>query len=128
MVRWVGFKQSSITVSHAARYQGKSTYSLKRLFNLGLDIVLAYSDKPIRIAIKWGILVSSFALLAAVYNLYLFFMDQISVPGYTSLAISIWFLSGVIISILGLVGLYVGKIFEGVKRRPLYIVSEVANQ
>jgi dolichol-phosphate mannosyltransferase len=125
MVKWVGFKQASIPVDHSARAEGKSSYDFKMLFNLGLDIMLAYSDKPIRITIKLGFLVSFLSLLFAIYNFYLYISNKITVPGYTSLALSIWFLSGVIISILGIVGLYIGKIFEGVKSRPIYIISEI---
>ena len=125
MVKWVGFKQTSISVDHAARVEGSSSYNFKMLFNLGLDIMLAYSDKPIRITIKLGFLVSFLTLLFGIYNFYLYLTNQIKVPGYTSLALSIWFLSGLIISILGIIGLYVGKIFEGVKSRPIYIISEI---
>jgi glycosyltransferase involved in cell wall biosynthesis len=124
MVKWVGFKATSISVDHAARFEGQSSYNFKKLFNLGLDIILAYSDKPIRITIKLGFLVSFLTLLLGLYNFYLYLTNQIIVPGYTSLVLSIWFLSGLIISILGIIGLYIGKIFEGVKNRPIYIISE----
>ena len=124
MVRWVGFNQTSIPVEHANRYEGESSYDFKKLTNLALDIILAYSDKPIRIAIKIGFLVSLFSFLAGIYFLYQYFTGQIVVQGFTSLIISIWFLSGLIITILGIVGLYVGKIFEGVKNRPIYLIQD----
>jgi dolichol-phosphate mannosyltransferase len=124
MVKWVGFKQTAIKVEHAPRAQGETSYNFKKLLNLAIDIILAYSDKPIRLTIKAGFLVSFFALLIGLIYLIKYFSGDIIVPGYASLIVSIWFLSGLIITILGVVGLYVGKTFEGVKNRPIYIISE----
>jgi len=124
MVRWVGFTSTSIPVHHSERDSGKTSYNFKRLLNLALDIILAYSDKPIRIAIKLGFVISFVAFIFAVYNVFIALTNGFSVLGYGSLIASIWFLSGLIISLIGIVGLYVGKTFEGVKQRPIYIVSE----
>lgn len=124
MIKWVGFRSVSIPVTHASREEGKTSYNLKRLFNLALDIILAYSDKPIRMAIKTGFIISLLALIFAIYNLIRGLMDGFSVMGYASLIASIWFLSGLIIAFIGIVGLYVGKTFEGVKNRPIYVVDE----
>lgn len=127
MVKWVGFKQTSIKVEHAPRAQGETSYNFKKLLNLAIDIILAYSDKPIRLTIKAGFLVSFFALLIGFIYLIKYLSGDIIVPGYASLIVSIWFLSGLIITILGVVGLYVGKTFEGVKQRPIYIISDTTN-
>lgn len=127
MVKWVGFKSTAINIEHAERTEGKSSYNLKRLLNLALDIILAYSDKPLRITIKIGVFISFLSFLAALYMLYRALIGKVEVSGYASLIVSIWFLSGLIISILGIVGLYIGKIFEGVKARPVYIISETTH-
>jgi polyisoprenyl-phosphate glycosyltransferase len=124
MVKWVGFHATAIDIEHAERTEGNSSYNLKRLINLALDIILAYSDKPLRITIKVGVTISIFSFIASLATLYRALIGAIEVTGYASLIISIWFLSGLIISILGIVGLYIGKIFEGVKARPVYIISE----
>lgn len=124
MIKWVGFRSVSVPVTHASREEGKTSYNLKRLLNLALDIILAYSDKPIRIAIKTGFIISALALLFAVYNIFKALTFGFAVSGYASLIASIWFLSGLIIAFIGIVGLYVGKTFEGVKNRPIYIVDE----
>lgn len=124
MVKWVGFRSTSVPVVHASREEGKTSYNFKRLFNLALDIILAYSDKPIRIAVKTGFIISALALVFAIYNIILGLTDGFAVMGYASLIASIWFLSGLIIAFIGIVGLYVGKTFEGVKNRPIYIVDE----
>jgi polyisoprenyl-phosphate glycosyltransferase len=124
MVKWVGFSQSSLNVEHAERPEGNSSYNFKRMLNLALDIILAYSDKPIRLAVKAGLLMAGGSLLFALVTMVRYFTGNITVLGYTSLIVSIWFLSGLIISILGILGFYIGKTFEGVKARPIYIVSE----
>ena len=124
MVRWVGFKQTTLDVAHAANEERGSSYNFKRLFNLALDIMLAYSDKPIRLTVKLGLLVALSGFLFAIYTLIRYFQGEIIVAGYASLIISLWLLTGFILVTLGMVGLYVGKTFEGVKRRPIYIVEK----
>lgn len=124
MVKWVGFKQTTLDVEHAEREQGQSNYNFKKLFNLGLDIMLTYSDKPIRLTVKLGVLVALTGFIFALYTLIRYWQGEIIVAGYASLIISIWVLSGFLLITLGMVGLYVGKTFEGVKNRPIYIVEK----
>ena len=123
MIQWVGFKQTSISVTHSARDVCKSTYNFKSLLNLALDIILAYSDKPIRLMIKLGILVSLLSFIMGFYFSFQYFLGNVTVPGYTSLILSIWFFSGLLLILVGVVGLYVGKTFEGVKKRPIYLIQ-----
>ncbi len=124
MARWVGFTKIAIDVKHNERHEGKSSYNFSRLINLALDIALAYSDKPLRMVIKVGFIISSLSILYAFYNLYLYYIGVINVSGFTSLIVSIWFLSGLIIFILGIIGLYIGKTFESAKNRPLYLIDK----
>ena len=123
MIQWVGFKQTAISVTHSARDVGKSSYNFKRLLNLALDIILAYSDKPIRLMIKLGILVSVLSFIMGFYFSFQYLLGNVTVPGYTSLILSIWFFSGLLLILVGVVGLYVGKTFEGVKKRPIYLIQ-----
>lgn len=127
MARWVGFNRTAINVQHAERFEGKTSYNWKRLINLALDISMAYSEKPLRLAVKAGFTISLLSFLYALYNVVLYTMGKIQVSGFASLIISIWFLSGLIILILGVVGLYIGKIFDSVKGRPLYLIDEKIN-
>ncbi|NDC31430.1 MAG: glycosyltransferase [Bacteroidetes bacterium] len=124
MARWVGFKKTAIDVTHAERFEGNTSYSWNKLINLALDIAIAYSDKPLKLAIKLGFSISLFSLLYAIYNVFAYMTGIITVNGYASIIVSIWFLSGLIIFILGIVGLYIGKTFEGMKQRPLYLIDE----
>lgn len=128
MVRWVGFRTGYLVVKHADRTVGESSYNLGRRLHLGLDVLLAYSDKPLRLTVKAGLLLSGGAFLLVPITLLRYWVGQISQPGYTSLIISIWFFSGLLLAVLGMVGLYIGKTFEQVKNRPLYLVDEVTDE
>ena len=127
MVKWVGFKTCTVDVEHGAREAGESSYTFNRMMNLALDIVLSYSDKPIRLAIKAGLLISALSILAAILIFIQKISGMITVPGYASVILSIWMFGGLIIALLGMVGLYVSKTFQQTKGRPMYIISEKIN-
>ena len=127
MVNWVGFRKGKLLVQHQSRFEGKSTYDWHRLINLAIDFTLAYSDKPLKLTVKTGFLISAGSMCFAIYSLTAHFLGKITVSGYSSLIISIWFLSGLIIFILGILGLYLGKVFESVKKRPIYIIDQQIN-
>lgn len=127
MIQWVGFRTTKIEVTHEQRYAGKTSYNFSKLLHLALDIILAYSDKPIRLLIKVGLLISFMSIIIAVTYLIRWINGEVIVLGYTSLIISLWLLSGIVIATLGIVGLYVGKTFEGVKKRPIYIIEKITN-
>ncbi len=124
LVTWMGFSTASVNVQHAARFNEKSTYTFKKLWKLASDSIIAYSDKPLRLAIRLGFIMSS---LAFIYGMYIFLKALFtgsSVLGWSSLIVSIYFIGGIIIGILGIIGIYLGKTFDEVKKRPLYILSE----
>jgi polyisoprenyl-phosphate glycosyltransferase len=123
MVRWVGFKRTTINVEHGAREIGTTSYNFSKLLRLSLDIILANSDKPIKLTIKIGFLVAMFSFLFGMFTILRYLNGNITVMGYTSLLISVWFLAGLILMVLGVIGLYIGKTFEGVKNRPIYILD-----
>lgn len=123
MVKWVGFKSVALSVEHASRFEGSSSYNWSKLTNLALDIAISYSDRPLKFAVKTGIIISLLSLVFSIFQLYNYLMGNILVTGYASLIVSIWFLSGMIIFFLGIIGLYLGKTFEGVKNRQVYIVE-----
>ena len=127
MIKWVGFKTTKINVEHSSRLEGKTSYNFIKLINLAIDIILAYSDKPIKLLIKSGLLIPIISFVVAIVYLLKWINGEVIVLGYASMIISIWLLSGIIIATLGIVGLYVGKIFEGVKSRPIYIIEKMTN-
>lgn len=125
MVKWVGFKSTSIDVEHDERFEGESSYNLKRLLALALDTILVFSNKPLKIAVTLGLFISGSSMGFLFFYLYTYVTGGIKVVGWATLILSIWLLSGVIIFVLGIVGLYVGKIFDQVKGRPAFIIKEI---
>jgi len=125
MIHWLGFSTSYLDVPHGERYEGKSGYSLRKSMKLALDGIISFSDRPLYFAIASGIIIST---LAAFYGFYLiyhyFFVSQFGVSGWLSMVAITSFLSGMILFTLGILGLYIGRIYDQTKRRPLYVVDE----
>lgn len=127
MVRWVGFNKGFINVEHGERLKGKSTYNYSKISALASNIILSYSDKPLKLIVRLGFFISFVSFLIGIYYLIQYLSGHILVSGYASIIISIWFLGGLIILILGVLGLYISKIFTGIKNRPLYLVDKKIN-
>jgi polyisoprenyl-phosphate glycosyltransferase len=127
IVKWVGFAPVTINVKHSKRVEGASTYNIKKLFKLAIDTILAYSNKPLYYIVAFGFILSLAAFLFSIVVLIRYLTGSITVMGYTSLILSIWVLGGLLMMFLGIVGLYVGKMFEGIKNRPIYIITETKN-
>lgn len=122
MVQWLGFPTASIEVEHAERHEGKSTYTYAKLWKLAAETIIAYSDKPLRMAVRFGFLM---AFLAFCYGLYILIRSlfySVPIMGWSSLIVSLYFIGGIIISILGIIGIYLGKTFDESKKRPLYVI------
>jgi len=124
LVQWMGFPTASIEVEHAVRFEGKSTYSFSRLWKLASEIIIAYSDKPLRLAIRLGFVMAFISFCYGTYILGHALLYGSPVPGWNSLIVSLYFIGGIIISILGIIGIYLGKTFDESKKRPLYIIQK----
>lgn len=124
MVQWVGFSKHKIDVAHAERKYGKTSYNFKSLLKLAVNTTLSFSDKPLRLTVKFGLLTTFLSIIFLFFNIYRYFTGKIVEPGWTSIILSIWFFAGVIIFLIGIVGLYIGKIFDSSKNRPIYIIKE----
>lgn len=127
LINLLGFTRCAINVQHSKRFEGKSTYSFRKLTQLALDASIANSNKPLRMAVKLGFAVSILSLLLAAYNILAHMVGIIKVPGFTTTIFSIWFVGGLILFILGILGIYMGKIFDEVKARPLFVVEKELN-
>ena len=123
-INWIGFKSVSIPIEHGEREEGKSTYSVGRLFKQAFNVIISFSDKPLRLFINFGLSISVLSFIVGIYYLYLALTGKIAQPGFSSLILSIWFLSGIIISGIGIVGVYLGKTFDQAKGRPTFIIDE----
>lgn len=124
-VYFTGFKSTAIMVDHAARESGTTSYTFSKLISLAFNTIISYSNKPLKIFVKFGMFISLLSIIGGIVNLILYFEGKIKVSGYSSLIISIWFLSGILITVVGVVGIYVGKVFEQTKNRPPFIIDKI---
>ncbi|MDX8403664.1 MAG: glycosyltransferase family 2 protein [Mariprofundaceae bacterium] len=123
MLDWMGFPAAKIEVEHGARFAGKSTYSFRKLLSLAADTIIAYSDKPLRLSIKLGFSIAGLSFIIGIELLIRAMFYDIPVVGWSSLIVSLYFLGGIIIANLGIIGIYLGKTFDETKKRPLYIIN-----
>lgn len=126
MVKWTGYRLANIPVAHASRQEGKSGYSLRKLIRLAVNIILSYSDKPLRLVVRVGMYFAAIAFVMVCWTIFRYLQGDTQVAGFTSIIASIWLVGGVIISCLGILGLYLGRMFVDAKGRPYYLVSEEA--
>jgi glycosyltransferase involved in cell wall biosynthesis len=124
LINWVGFSKSSIEVEHGNRYEGQTSYSFTKLLSLAGEAILVNSERPLKWMIKLGgfFVVLSFAIIIYYINKYL--NGQVAEPGFMSLILSIWFVFGSIMMSLGIIGLYISRVFQTVRNRPLYFVQK----
>lgn len=120
---WLGYPTAFVDVEQNPRFAGETSYTFAKLWRHSLDIILSHSNKPLRLCVSVGFGISLLAFLSGIYYLALALGWGYAVSGWASLIISLYFLSGVIMVTLGIVGLYVDKIFSEVKRRPHFIVQ-----
>lgn len=127
LVSYLGFKTTTVDVEHAERAEGTSSYNIFKLLKLSFDVIISNSNKPLRIATGMGFFMAFISFLLAIYNLIAKLSGIIEVPGYTTTVFSIWFVGGILLFVLGILGLYIGKIFDQVKDRPLFVIRDKIN-
>ena len=126
-VYFAGFTTCAIAVDHAERESGTSSYTFAKSISLAFNAIISYSNKPLKIFVKCGMLISVVSFLVGLLNIVMYLRGEIGVSGYSSIIISIWLLSGIIITVIGVVGIYVGKVFEQTKNRPAFFIDEMIN-
>lgn len=126
-LQWMGYKATSIPINHHPRSEGKSSYNLKKLITLATDGIIAQSNKPLRLSIQFGFLISALSLLYGLFLFFRYFFLKVPVQGWTSVMVSIYFIGGLIFSNLGILGLYIGKIFNETKARPIYLIRDTTD-
>jgi dolichol-phosphate mannosyltransferase len=127
--KWIGFKTTKILVRHAERKDRRSSsYSYRKRMNLALNTIISFSDKPLRLILKLGISLVSVTFSIALVLVFRYIATGKEVSGWLSVFLSIWLLSGITIIILGVLGIYLGKLFETVKHRPTYLINEIARK
>lgn len=124
MVSWVGFRQVALPYSRARRFAGVSKYPLTKMLRFATDGILSFSTKPLQMSVAMGMACATVAMLGIVYALVLRLFTSIWVEGWTALMIAVLFIGGVQLICVGILGEYVGRIYNEIKHRPLYVVQE----
>ena len=123
-IKWLGFKTTQINAPHVTRFSGKPSYTFKKRVKLALDIILSFSDRPLKFAIYFGTFMASIAIITSVWIVWGALNGEFVVLGWASLMASIFFVGGSILIVLGILGIYLGRVFNEVKNRPLYVISD----
>src|SRR5205823_9799623 len=124
LVRWAGYSQSFVEYERGVREAGESKYGLRRMLLFAWDAVVSFSSFPLRVASVFGICVSILGWLYLVYVLAVKLFTSRAIPGWTSVTAAVLLLGGAQLVFLGILGQYVGRMYDDVKRRPLFLISE----
>jgi dolichol-phosphate mannosyltransferase len=125
MVSWVGFKQTSLGYARSERAVGGTRFSLRKMAQFALDGIVSISLVPLRLATLCGLISAVIMLIGTIYVLISRLATGAWAPGWLLVSIALFFLGGMILLCLGIIGEYVGRIYHELKRRPLYVVDEV---
>jgi dolichol-phosphate mannosyltransferase len=123
VLRWLGFRQTYVTVDDGGRFEGKSSYSVRRLVSHATSGIVAHSTKLLHFSIYLGFVFVVFAVAQFAWVIFRKFVNGIDVEGWASLMAAGWLIGGAILFSLGVIGIYLGRIVDDVKQRPPYIVS-----
>jgi dolichol-phosphate mannosyltransferase len=126
ILRVLGFKSSVIHISHEERYEGETSYTFSKLMKLAIDGIASQSEKLLTLSINVGFIFCSSAILWAIYLVIAYFVRG-SLPGYTSIMVLMLLSTGLILTSIGVIGIYIGRIFGQVKNRPLFFVDKKIN-
>lgn len=123
----LGFKTGYVDVEQDESARGVSSYTLRKLLAFSFNVIVSNTNKPLRMAVGLGLGMSMISFLLAVYDIVAKWVGIIQVPGYTTTMFSIWFVGGLLLFVMGVLGLYIGKIFDQVKGLPLFVVRDEVN-
>jgi dolichol-phosphate mannosyltransferase len=122
-IAWLGFNQTYIEYDREARAAGEPGYSYRKLFRLALDGIISFSNMPLRLSMFSGFFVFFLSLILICYTLYSYFFKAFTPQGWASIMISVLFIGGTQLLTIGIIGEYIGRIQNDVRRRPLYVVK-----
>jgi dolichol-phosphate mannosyltransferase len=126
MFSWVGFRQIGVPYRRPERFAGEPKYSWRKSLRLAADGLVSFSNVPLRLALVAGFMFSSLAFVVGVFAIVAKLAGAFVVPGWASILVVVSFLGGVQLTLIGMLGLYVSRIYEEVKARPLYVIREAA--
>ncbi len=123
LIPWLGFRQTEINFEPAERHAGKTKYSFMRMLRLALDGITSFSSRPLYLSIALGGIIAGLAFLYGMYALYMYLFTEATLPGWTSTTASVLFIGGIQLIMIGIIGIYLGKMFMENKRRPNYVIG-----
>jgi dolichol-phosphate mannosyltransferase len=123
-IKWLGFKNSFILADHGVRHSGRPSYTLKKRLKLAADVILSFSERPLRWSIALGLLMSGFSILVVLWIIYTSLSTGFTSLGWASLISTIIFSTGIILVVNGVSSIYIGEIYKETKKRPLYIIEK----
>lgn len=126
-LKWLGYRQAAIDIESDERFEGKSSYNMRRKITMATQFITAQSNKPLQFSVEMGFLIAILAVIYAIIRVVIFLVTGSVPEGWTTLIVFLCFLSGVILISNGILGIYIGYIFNEVKQRPLYVVRSVLN-
>jgi len=126
-IKWLGFNCVKIDTKHSKRFSGKSSYTISKLFKCGFDNLISNSGKPLLIMFNFGLLMSLVFFAYGIFLIFRWFISGSSIQGWTSLIVTMNLIGGIIIMSLGIIGIYIQKMFEEIRERPLYVVDQTIN-
>lgn len=127
MVPWLGFRSLALEYDRAERFAGETKYPLNKMMAFATNAILSFSSKPLTLAIRLGLFTILMGVVGGLYMLYLKLFTSIPIPGLTAILLSVVFFSGIQILLIGVIGEYIARIFDEIKGRPLYLISESIN-
>ena len=126
-LKWLGYKQTAIDVEADVRYEGKSSYNIRKKTKMALEFITAQSNKPLRFSVRAGFFFAAVSFIYMIIRVVIYVITGSVPQGWTSLIVVVCFMGGIILVSNGVIGIYVGYIFNEVKRRPIYVVRTVLN-
>jgi polyisoprenyl-phosphate glycosyltransferase len=127
MVAWLGFKQTAVVYDRPVRFAGETKYPLSKMLRFAIDGITSFSILPLRFATYLGLLISALSIGVAIWAVLAHFVFGVTVPGWTTVVVLVSLLSAVQLIMTGILGEYVGRVYEQVKARPLYVVANRVN-
>jgi dolichol-phosphate mannosyltransferase len=122
-IKWLGFNRSYILADHGTRYSGKPSYTFKKRVNLALDVIISFSDRPLKASIFLGLFLSVLSLIFMSFIIFRALYFGFDVVGWASIIAVLLFSTGVVLIVIGISSIYIAEIFKQVKHRPLYIID-----
>jgi glycosyltransferase involved in cell wall biosynthesis len=122
-IAWLGLRQTYVEFERDSRYNGRSGYSVSKMFRLALDAITGFSNKPLLYVSRLGFLISLFSFVVIIFAVFSHFILKETITGWTSLIISVTFIGGIQLLSVGVIGEYISRIYENSKQRPLYVID-----